>query len=101
MKLFVKGVLAVFLTVVFWCVTLDGSCVDVSPFQSHFSEPAVDWIPLHQALLETFLEDDDYSLMVLTSSLSEYSTVSPVLILCLPEATSFGLTLLLKTTVHQ
>ena len=82
-------------------MTLDDSCVDVSHFQSHFYEPAVDWLPLYHALLETFLEDDDYSLMVLTSSLSEYSTVSPVLILCLPEATSFGLTLLLKTTMHQ
>ena len=65
LKLFVKVVFAVFLTVVFWCVTLDDSCVDESPFQSHFYEPAVDWLLLHQALLETFLEDDGYSLMVL------------------------------------
>ena len=65
LKLFVEGFLVVFLTVLCWCVTLDDSCVDVSPFQSHFYEPAVDWLPLYQALLETFLEDDDYSLMVL------------------------------------
>ena len=26
----------IFLTVVCWCVTLDDSCVDVSPFQSYF-----------------------------------------------------------------
>ena len=37
-----EGVLAVLLTVVCWCVTLDDSCVNVSLFQSHFYEPAVD-----------------------------------------------------------
>ena len=65
LKLFLEGVFAVFLTVVFWFVTLDDGCVDVSPFQSHFYKPAADWLPLHQALLETFLEDDGFSLMVL------------------------------------
>ena len=63
-----EGVLAVLLTVVCWCVTLDDSCVDVSPFESHFYEPAFDWLPLQQALLEIFLEDDGWSPRVLVIS---------------------------------
>ena len=63
-----EGVLAVLLTVVCWCVTLDDSCVDVSPFESHFYEPAFDWLPLQQALLEIFLEHDGWSLMALVIS---------------------------------
>ena len=63
-----EGVLAVLLTVVCWCVTLDDSCVDLSPFESHFDEPAFDWLPLQQAPLEIFLEDDGWSLMVLVIS---------------------------------
>ena len=63
-----EGVLAVLLPVVCWCVTLDDSCVDVSPFESHFYEPAFDWLPLQQALLEIFLEDDGWSLVALVIS---------------------------------
>ena len=63
-----EGVLAVLLTVVCWCVTLDDSCVDVSPFESHFYEPAFDWLPLQRALLEIFLEDDGWSRRVLVIS---------------------------------
>ena len=63
-----EGVLAFLLTVVCWCVTLDDSSVDLSPFESHFDEPAFDWLPLQQALREIFLEDDGWSLMLLVIS---------------------------------
>ena len=44
---------------------LDDGDVDVLLLHSDLHQPAVDWLPFHQAILHSFLQDDGDSFMLL------------------------------------
>ena len=60
-----KCILALFLTVVGWCIALEDSDVDVLRLHTDLNQPVVDRLAFHQTLLHSFPQDDGDSLVVL------------------------------------